>query len=329
MHMKYVMENCVTEWAYSSGKVYRDPSSEVELDIVFTDPGGDEHIVPAFWAGEQTWRVRYSSPLTGLHHYRTVCSDSGNADLHGQTGTLQVSPYEGQNPLMMHGPLRMAADRRHLEYSDGTPFFWLGDTWWMGFTKRLSWPDGFRELTADRVAKGFTLVQIVAGLYPDMEPFDARGANQAGFPWEQDLSRINPAYFDMADLRIAHLVNAGLMPCIVGSWGYFMEFAGAEMCGRSAANTPGAAPVSAAAVVTTANNTDTSRPMPSHQATSAWLMPTNVNPARISTPLTASHFCQDRSSPKLSEPGHEHGLRTDHHHAGEQRACEQHHRRIR
>ncbi len=196
---------------------------------MFTDPGGGEHVVPAFWAGELTWRVRYSSPLTGLHHYRTVCSDPGNADLHGQTGTLEVSPYEGQNPLMMHGPLRMAGDRRHLEHSDGTPFFWLGDTWWMGFTKRLPWPDGFRELTADRVAKGFTLVQIVAGLYPDMEPFDARGANEAGFPWEQDLSRINPAYFDMADLRIAHLVNAGLTPCIVGSWGYFMEFAGAEM----------------------------------------------------------------------------------------------------
>ncbi len=227
--MKYAIQNCVTEWSYSSGKAYRDPFNDVLLDVVFTDPNGGEHVVPAFWAGEQTWRVRYSSPLTGLHHYRTVCSDTGNADLHGQTGTLEVSPYEGKNPLMMHGPLRMAGDRRHLEHSDGTPFFWLGDTWWMGFTRRLSWPDGFRELTADRVAKGFTVAQIVAGLYPDMEPFDERGANEAGFPWERDLSRINPAYFDMADLRVAHLVNAGLMPCVVGSWGYFMEFAGVDM----------------------------------------------------------------------------------------------------
>ena len=129
--MKYVMENCVTEWAYTSGTAYRDPFNEVQLDVVFTDPSGGEHVVPAFWAGEQTWRVRYATPLTGLHHYRTVCSDPGNADLHGQTGTLEVSPYEGQNPLMMHGPLHMAADRRHLEHSDGTPFFWLGDTWWM------------------------------------------------------------------------------------------------------------------------------------------------------------------------------------------------------
>ena len=45
----------------------------------------------------------------------------------------------------------------------------------MGFTKRLSWPDGFDELAADRVAKGFTLVQIVAGVYPDMPYGDPRG----------------------------------------------------------------------------------------------------------------------------------------------------------
>jgi hypothetical protein len=227
--MKYVMQNCVTEWAYTSGKAYGDPFNDVLLDVVFSDPNGEEHIVPAFWAGDQTWRVRYSSPITGTHQYRTVCSDTANSDLHGQTGSLEVGPYQGKNPLMAHGPLRMTSGRRHLEHADGTPFFWLGDTWWMGFTTRLPWPDGFRELTADRVAKGFTLVQIVAGLYPDMAPFDERGANEAGFPWEKDLSRINPAYFDMADLKIAHLVNAGLTPCIVGSWGYFMEYAGVDM----------------------------------------------------------------------------------------------------
>ena len=92
----------------------------------------------------------------------------------------------------------------------------------MGLCKRLSWPDGFETLTADRVQKGFTIVQIVAGLYPDMEPFDPRGANEAGYPWESDFSRINPAYFDMADIRIQHLADHGLAACVVGFWGYFI-----------------------------------------------------------------------------------------------------------
>ena len=72
-------------------------------------------------------------------------------------------------------------------------------------------------LTADRLKKGFTAVQIVAGLYPDMPPFDPRGANEAGYPWEKDYTRINPPYFDMADLRIDYLADRGLVPCVVGS----------------------------------------------------------------------------------------------------------------
>ena len=40
-----------------------------------------------------------------------------------------------------------------------------------------------------------------------MPPFDPRGANEAGFPWETDYTRINPAYFDAADLRIQYLVE--------------------------------------------------------------------------------------------------------------------------
>jgi hypothetical protein len=96
----------------------------------------------------------------------------------------------------------------------------------MGFCRRLSWPDDFALLTADRQAKGFTVIQIVAGLYPDMPAFDPRGANEAGYPWEEDFARINPAYFDQADLRLAHLVRNGITPCVVGSWGYYLDVVG-------------------------------------------------------------------------------------------------------
>ena len=74
--------------------------------------------------------------------------------------------------------------------------------------------------------KGFTVIQIIAGLYPDMPPFDPRGANEAGYPWEAEYARINPAYFDAADLRIRYLVESGLTPCIVACWGYFLPIMG-------------------------------------------------------------------------------------------------------
>jgi hypothetical protein len=230
--MIHATQNCMVEWSYASGKAYADPFNEVELDVLVTDAGGEEQRAPAFWAGDQTWRVRYAAAQAGTHSYRTVCSDEGNADLHGREGTIEVAPYEGDNPLLSRGPLQVAENRRYLQHADGTPFFWLADTWWMGLCKRLRWPEDFRVLMADRVAKGFSVIQIVAGLYPDMPYLDERGANEAGFPWTEGYGGINPAYYDMADLRIGGLVDAGLVPCIVSCWGYFLVWMGVERMKR-------------------------------------------------------------------------------------------------
>ena len=49
------------------------------LDVVFTEPSGAQKTVPAFWAGGKQWKVRYSSPVVGLHRYRTQCNDTGDA----------------------------------------------------------------------------------------------------------------------------------------------------------------------------------------------------------------------------------------------------------
>ena len=185
-------------------------------------PDGSCLTLQSFRKADGLSYVRYASSLTGVHRY-TAGTESGDFD---------IVPYEGDNPLYLHGAIKASEDRRYLTHEDGAPFFYLADTWWMGFTKRLSFPDGFSELTRDRVEKGFTVVQIVAGLYPDMDPFDPRGMNEAGFPWDEGFTEINNAYFDAADRRIAHLVENGIAPCIVGCWGFFIKFAGADVIKR-------------------------------------------------------------------------------------------------
>jgi hypothetical protein len=220
--------NQVIELTFDSAKVYADPFNKVELDAIVTTPGGKQLRVPGFWDGGKKWRVRFASGEAGVHRYRTECSDPANRSLDGLSGTFKVKPYSGQNAFYRHGPVRVASDKRHFEHVDGTPFLWLADTWWMGLCDRLHWPDEFAALTADRVAKGFNVVQIVAGLYPDMPAFDKRGANEAGFPWTRDYSRINPEYFEAADRRIAWLAEEGIAPCIVGAWGYHLPWLGVE-----------------------------------------------------------------------------------------------------
>lgn len=89
----------------------------------------------------------------------------------------------------------------------------------MGLSDRLPWI-GFQQLASDRSAKGFTVVQIVAGLVPYEEtcPEDPGCGNEGGPVWEPGFSRINPAYFDAADRRIQWLVDSGIAPEIEGAW---------------------------------------------------------------------------------------------------------------
>lgn len=114
----------------------------------------------------------------------------------------------------------MTKDNRHFEHADGTPFLWLGDTWWKGLCKRLTW-EGFKELTADRKKKGFNVVQIVCGTYPDERGLlQPSWENEGGMPYlKKDFSEMNPDYFNQADRRIKHLVEAGIVPAITAGWG--------------------------------------------------------------------------------------------------------------
>jgi hypothetical protein len=220
--------NVMVETTFRANRAYSDPFNQVTVDVLFTEPGGAQLRVPAFWAGSNLWKARYSSPVLGMHHFRTECSESQDNGLHGIAGTIEIRRYQGTNSLFLHGPIRVSTSGRYLEHVDHTPFFWLGDTWWMGLCHRLHWPGEFQMLTADRKEKGFNVIQIVAGLYPDMPPFDGRGANEAGFPWETNYTRIRPEYFDAADQRLDYLVEQGFTPCIVGAWGYFMPWMGIE-----------------------------------------------------------------------------------------------------
>jgi len=215
------------EWSYTSSKAYADPFNDVEVDVIFTNERGRQWRVPAFWAGGNEWRVRFAAPEPGVYRYRSESTDKANPDLNSQEGTLRVEPYRGMNRLLIHGPLRVSENRRYFEHVDGTPFLWLGDTWWKMLARRISFEE-FKVLAADRREKGFSVVQIVAGLYPDEPPFDPRGYNEGGFAWEPGFARINPQYFDYADRRLQWLVKSEMVPAIVGCWGYYLPWMGVE-----------------------------------------------------------------------------------------------------
>src|SRR2546421_8796755 len=66
--------NVMVEVTFTAARQYSDPFNQVTLDVIFTDPGGREFRVPAFWAGGNLWKARYGSPVVGTHRFRSESS---------------------------------------------------------------------------------------------------------------------------------------------------------------------------------------------------------------------------------------------------------------
>jgi len=217
-----------TEWTLRAQKPRNDPWGEISVSAVMKGPDGTQKKLPFFWAGGDEWKLRVSVSRPGRYVLHTECSDPADTGLHGHEAVLVSEAIQKEsNPLFMHGPIS-ARKGKGFVHEDGLPFFWFGDTWWMLMSSRVRWPEDFSTLANDRARKGFTVVQVVIGFPGDLATDDLRAGNEGGLPWERDLSRINPRYFDACDLRLQTIIRAGIVPCILGSWGYHLLTIGEE-----------------------------------------------------------------------------------------------------
>src|SRR5688572_13114769 len=117
-------QNVPVEIAFAGPPPEALPATNV---AIVRDPHGAERRVPCFWDGT-IWRARIAAAIIGRHDVRPNWGSD--------TATVVVDPYTGDNDLFRRG--RLERDGRHLAHADGTPFLWLGDTWWFGLGKRIS-----------------------------------------------------------------------------------------------------------------------------------------------------------------------------------------------
>ncbi len=100
----------------------------------------------------------------------------------------------------------------------------LADTWWFGLTKRLPEQD-FKDLAVLRREQGFSAVQLVVGVPPEVGPENENVQSQAGYPWTLD-GGFNQDYLGLARDRIQYLNNLGLAVVVYGAWGHQIEWLG-------------------------------------------------------------------------------------------------------
>lgn len=117
--------------------------------------------------------------------------------------------------LFNHGRLQVTKNGHYLQFSDGTPFFWLGDTGWELF-HRLNLIE-IKEYLDNRAAKGFTVIQAVA-----LAEFDGLGIpNQYGeLPFKNlDPTKPNEKYFQIIDSTIHMARQKNLFVGLLPTWG--------------------------------------------------------------------------------------------------------------
>lgn len=178
--------------------------------VVFTQPGGAEAAVEAFWDGGASYKVRFQPLRPGVHTYRVQSEDPG---LDGKTGQFTALRAAGSTALDLQGPPVVSEDRRHFVHVSGQPWFWLADTAWNGAL--LATREEWEEYLKIRAAQRFTAVQFV------MTQWRAGRADENGriaFRVNGDRVEVDPIFFRRMDERVAAVRRAGLVPVPVMLW---------------------------------------------------------------------------------------------------------------
>lgn len=142
-------------WQRAEFRVTGTPTAEnnfdpdqIRLDATFTTPSGEKLVVPAFWfqdfthakvngaevltaAGTPEWRIRFTPTEPGEFVLSLAIQTAGNAAAAAPVVTrFTVAPA---GPREQHGWVRVAADKRYFETSDGRPLRLIGEN--------VCWPE--------------------------------------------------------------------------------------------------------------------------------------------------------------------------------------------
>lgn len=179
--------------------------SEYSTDPITLAAGQKYNIVLEYYQnqGDAVAELRWGGPIA-----KAIIPTS---QLFPATGPVQ--PPVTPPPVTSASTLQVSADGHFLVQSDGSPFFWLGDTAWSLFNKSTRADVDY--YLQDRANKNYTVIQAVL-FNPDAYSHNA--FNQPVF-LNANPSTPNPAYFDHVDYTLAKAQSLGLYVDVLPTWG--------------------------------------------------------------------------------------------------------------
>lgn len=181
------------EVTLSASGDYDNPYKELSADATMIEPDGrTTRRVPLFWDGGDTWRFRFAPDKLGTWTWSVESVDPG---LNGRKGAFDCVASHRRGSFK---PL--AGSPYHFQYQNGEKVWFLGDTAWAYLTDNAEEHHdraAAERYVSNRARQGFNAIHV-------MLLSEAGWGNRQGLPWT-DIAKekINPAYFQEADERIA------------------------------------------------------------------------------------------------------------------------------
>jgi hypothetical protein len=155
---------------------YDNPYTDVTIWIDLEGPEFEERCY-GFWNGGNEFVVRVLANKAGDWSWRSD-SNVEDAGLSGRRGGFKAVDWTekelDENPNRK-GMVKASKNGHTFEYSDGTPYFLLGDTWWPTATFRYPWYEGdkdrpigpqagFKDYVKYRKKQGYNCIAMIAAL---------------------------------------------------------------------------------------------------------------------------------------------------------------------
>lgn len=134
-------------------------------------------------------------------------------------GISRSDEKQHQSPL-----LKVSANGRFLMTEKNEPFFWLGDTGWLLFSKTTR--EEAEQYLEDRKKKGFNVIQVIvidsvatANVYGDSALVDKNVATPYVTPGHEFADSLQYDFWDHTDFVIDRAAEKGLYIAMVPVWG--------------------------------------------------------------------------------------------------------------
>jgi hypothetical protein len=191
---------------------------DVELRGEFTGPGGVRLVVPGFYDGENTWKIRFSPTAVGQWSMKTL---SPAAALNGRTET-NIDCTANTNAAIHGGLLVDPMNRHHFVYEDGTRYFLMGyeADWLWGVDMKDPDRRVMRHLIDQIASRGFN--QVIVNIFAYDTSWSKGNMNEwdygppamfvfGGSNEKPDYSRLNTAFFKLYDGMMQALQDKGIV----------------------------------------------------------------------------------------------------------------------